>query len=70
MDFGPGFFSAGFLRFLSLRDFTISYLAMDNYGDVIYLSLLSDWDLEAAFLSCAADTLRLKVDILSTASSK
>ena len=46
------------------RDFTISYLARDDYGQEMYLSLLSDWDIDAAFLSASNDPyLRLKVDL-------
>ncbi|KAJ4436482.1 hypothetical protein ANN_16513 [Periplaneta americana] len=32
-------------------DFTVCYRAFDDYGQETYLSLLSDWDLDAAFLS-------------------
>ncbi|CAH0404935.1 unnamed protein product [Chilo suppressalis] len=31
-------------------DFTLSYRSIDEYGQEIYLPLLSDWDLDAAFL--------------------
>lgn len=31
-------------------DFTLSYRSVDDYGQEIYLALLSDWDLDAAFL--------------------
>ncbi|XP_026727029.1 TBC1 domain family member 25 [Trichoplusia ni] len=31
-------------------DFTLSYRTADDYGQEIYLPLLSDWDLDAAFL--------------------
>ncbi|GFN88759.1 TBC1 domain family member 25 [Plakobranchus ocellatus] len=44
-------------------DFTISYLAMDSEGQSVYLTMLSDWDMDAAF-QCAADPcLKLKVDL-------
>ncbi|XP_050412642.1 TBC1 domain family member 25 isoform X2 [Patella vulgata] len=44
-------------------DFTISYLAKDNESQDVYLSMLSDWDLDAA-IQCAGDPcLRLKVDL-------
>ncbi|CAL1544918.1 unnamed protein product [Lymnaea stagnalis] len=44
-------------------DFTISYLARDSEGQAVYLSMLSDWDMDAAF-QCAADPcLKLKVDL-------
>jgi len=45
------------------RDFTISYLATDDTGEDVYLSLLSDWDLDAAFISASNPCLRLKVDL-------
>ncbi|CAH2067084.1 unnamed protein product, partial [Iphiclides podalirius] len=31
-------------------DFTLSFRTLDDYGQEIYLPLLSDWDLDAAFL--------------------
>ncbi|XP_076448596.1 uncharacterized protein LOC143285229 isoform X2 [Babylonia areolata] len=44
-------------------DFTLSYLAKDSEGQEVYLSMLSDWDMDAAF-QCAADPcLKLKVDL-------
>ncbi|XP_041378086.1 LOW QUALITY PROTEIN: TBC1 domain family member 25-like [Gigantopelta aegis] len=44
-------------------DFTISYLASDSEGQDVYLSMLSDWDMDAAF-QCASDPcLKLKVDL-------
>ena len=47
----------------SCSDFTISYLATDSEGQSVYLTMLSDWDMDAAF-QCAADPcLRLKVDL-------
>jgi len=48
---------------LHCRDFTISYLATDDTGEDVYLSLLSDWDLDAAFFSASNPCLRLKVDL-------
>jgi hypothetical protein len=45
------------------RDFTISYLATDDTGEEVYLSLLSDWDLDAAFFGASNPVLRLKVDV-------
>lgn len=44
-------------------EFTISYLARDDEGQETYLSLLSDWDLDAAFLSSSDPCLQLKVDL-------
>jgi hypothetical protein len=44
-------------------DFSLSYLAKDAEGQEVYLSMLSDWDMDAAF-QCAADPcLKLKVDL-------
>jgi len=48
---------------VDFRDFTISYLATDDTGEDVYLSLLSDWDLDAAFFSASSPCLRLKVDL-------
>lgn len=31
-------------------DFSLSYRTIDDYGQEIYLPLLSDWELDAAFL--------------------
>ncbi|XP_013412563.2 TBC1 domain family member 25-like isoform X2 [Lingula anatina] len=44
-------------------DFTVSYLAKDERGQDCYLALLSDWDLDAAFLCASEPCLRLKVDL-------
>ncbi|XP_053705148.1 TBC1 domain family member 25 [Synchiropus splendidus] len=45
------------------RNFGISYLSRDRTGAEMYLSLLSDWDLDAAFVSAAKPYLQLKMDI-------
>ncbi|KAM3871656.1 TBC1 domain family member 25 [Diretmus argenteus] len=45
------------------RNFGISYLSRDRSGDEAYLSLLSDWELDAAFVSAAKPYLQLKMDI-------
>ncbi|KAF4072272.1 hypothetical protein AMELA_G00261310 [Ameiurus melas] len=45
------------------RNFNISYLSRDRMGTEVYLSLLSDWDLDAAFVSAAKPYLQLKMDI-------
>uniref|UniRef100_A0AAY4ES32 Rab-GAP TBC domain-containing protein n=1 Tax=Denticeps clupeoides TaxID=299321 RepID=A0AAY4ES32_9TELE len=45
------------------RNFGISYLSRDRGGVEVYLSLLSDWDLDAAFVSAAKPYLQLKMDI-------
>lgn len=44
-------------------EFTISYLVKDDYGQETYLPLLSDWDLDAAFLSSSEPSLCLKVEL-------
>uniref|UniRef100_UPI003AABF4DC TBC1 domain family member 25 isoform X1 n=1 Tax=Centroberyx gerrardi TaxID=166262 RepID=UPI003AABF4DC len=45
------------------RNFGISYLSRDRSGVEMYLSLLSDWDLDVAFVSAAKPYLQLKMDI-------
>ncbi|KAI4884068.1 hypothetical protein NFI96_030662 [Prochilodus magdalenae] len=45
------------------RNFGISYLSRDRGGVEVYLSLLSDWDLDEAFVSAAKPYLQLKMDI-------
>jgi hypothetical protein len=37
-------------KFSYCREFTVSYRAIDDYGSETYLFLLSDWDLDAAFI--------------------
>ncbi|XP_022256984.1 TBC1 domain family member 25-like isoform X1 [Limulus polyphemus] len=44
-------------------EFTISYLARGDDGCETYLALLSDWDLDAAFLGSSEPYLQLKVDL-------
>lgn len=44
-------------------EFTVSYLARDDEGGNAYLGLLSDWDLDAAFLSSSEPCLKLKVEL-------
>ncbi|XP_064486926.1 TBC1 domain family member 25-like isoform X2 [Ornithodoros turicata] len=44
-------------------EFTVSYLARDDEGGDTYLGLLSDWDLDAAFLSSSDPCLKLKVEL-------
>jgi hypothetical protein len=36
--------------FFCSREFTVCYRTFDDYGQETYLSLLTDWDLDAAFL--------------------
>jgi len=43
-------------------DFTISYQSQDN-GQDVYLSMLSDWDMDAAFQNASDPCLKLKVDL-------
>jgi len=38
-------------------------LATDDTGEDVYLALLSDWDLDAAFISASNPCLQLKVDL-------
>ena len=45
------------------RDFSISYLSTDDQGTDVYLSLLSDWDFDAAIDSSSHPYLCLKVDL-------
>lgn len=52
-------------------DFTLSYRSADDYGQEVYLPLLSDWDLDAAFLKAhniavtqrSEPCVQLKVDM-------
>ncbi|XP_041971561.1 TBC1 domain family member 25 [Aricia agestis] len=43
-------------------DFTLSYRTVDDYGQEVYLPLLSDWDLDAAFLKSHNIALNQKVE--------
>ena len=52
------------------RTFGISYLSRDRSGAEIYLGLLSDWDLDVAFVSAAKPYLQLKMDIKPSEDSK
>ncbi|XP_028309669.1 TBC1 domain family member 25 [Gouania willdenowi] len=45
------------------RNFVISYLSRDRSGAEMYLTLVSDWDLDVAFISSARPYLQLKMDI-------
>nr|XP_006006266.1 PREDICTED: TBC1 domain family member 25 [Latimeria chalumnae] len=45
------------------KNFGISYLTRDKQGQEVYLSLLSDWDLDTAFASASKPYLQLKIDI-------
>lgn len=48
----------------------MSYLSRDRSGSETYLSLLSDWDLDVAFVSAAKPYLQLKMDIKPSEDSK
>lgn len=52
------------------RNFGISYLSRDRTGAEMYLSLVSDWDLDVAFVSAAKPYLQLKMDIKASEDSK
>lgn len=52
------------------RNFGISYLSRDRSGAEMYLSLVSDWDLDVAFVSAAKPYLQLKMDIKPSEDSK
>ncbi|KAF6215397.1 hypothetical protein GE061_010149 [Apolygus lucorum] len=43
-------------------DLTVYYKVFDDYGQETYLPLLSDWDLDAAFLSASEPYLSLRVE--------
>lgn len=45
------------------HDFTVFYRVLDDYDQETYLPLLSDWDLDAAFVSAAEPCLCLRVDM-------
>lgn len=44
-------------------DFTVFYRVLDDYNQETYLPLLSDWDLDAAFVSAADPCLCLRIDM-------
>lgn len=48
---------------LHFSDFTVSYLAKGEGGQNTYLSMLSDWDMDAAFQTASDPYLKLKVDL-------
>lgn len=48
----------------------MSYLSRDRSGVDTYLSLLSDWDLDVAFMSAAKPFLQLKMDVKPSEESK
>lgn len=59
-----------FVFWIRKRNFGISYLSRDRSGAEMYLSLLSDWDLDVAFVSSAKPYLQLKMDIKPSEDSK
>ncbi|CAG5132877.1 unnamed protein product [Candidula unifasciata] len=44
-------------------DFTISYMTYDSEGQNVYQSMLSDWDMDAAFQCASEPYLKLRVDV-------
>lgn len=52
------------------RNFSVSYLSRDRSSVEMYLSLLSDWDLDIAFMSAAKPFLQLKMDVKPSEDSK
>lgn len=52
------------------QNFGISFLTRDRSGAEMYLSLVSDWDLDVAFVSAAKPYLQLKMDIKPSEESK
>ena len=47
------------------RPFHITYLCRDDAGENVFLSMLTDWDLDAAFMTSSDPYLRLKVSVLT-----
>ncbi|CAB3377490.1 Hypothetical predicted protein [Cloeon dipterum] len=45
------------------RDFSVSYRVIDDLGQETFLPLLSDWDLDAAFLGACDPCLNLLIDV-------
>lgn len=72
MSVDPSLTSFDVLRNLLIRafdiksNFSISYLSTDDRGVDIYLSMLSDWDLEAAISTSCKPYLCLKVELRNT----
>jgi len=48
----------------------MSYLSRDRSGAEMFLPLLSDWDLDLAFVSAAKPYLQLKMDVKPSEDSK
>ncbi|XP_037076236.1 LOW QUALITY PROTEIN: TBC1 domain family member 25-like [Pollicipes pollicipes] len=44
-------------------EFAITYMAIDDFGEETFLALLSDWDLDAAFLSASDPYLNLRLEV-------
>ncbi len=63
-------FSLFFLLQTRKRNFGISYLSRNRSSAEVYLSLMSDWDLDVAFVSAANPYLLLKMDIKPSEDSK
>jgi len=51
------------IQAFSLRNsFQITYLCRDDIGEKLFLPMLTDWDLDAAFLTSSEPHLKLKLD--------
>lgn len=59
-----------YLSWIRKRNFSVGYLSRDRSGAEMYLSLVSDWDLDVAFVSAARPFLQLKMDIKPSEDSK
>ncbi|KAA3676078.1 uncharacterized protein DEA37_0012168 [Paragonimus westermani] len=67
---GSKFSESTELRGVPTKDFTVSYLAADDYGEQFYLPLQSDWDLDAAILTSSDPALRIKIMVKKVSSGK
>ena len=45
------------------RPFHLTYMCRDDAGENVFLSMLTDWDLDAAFMTSSDPYLRLKVNL-------
>lgn len=59
-----------YLSWIRKRNFSVGYLSRDRSGAEMYMSLVSDWDLDVAFVSAARPFLQLKMDIKPSEDSK
>lgn len=58
------------LRCVYFSEFLVSYHAVDGEKSVVELSMLNDWDLDAAFLSSSRPVLQLTVQLKEVSSCK